>query len=243
MTRFDFSGKTILVTGASSGIGRQVAISISQRGGTLIVTGRNKERLDETLILLSGNNNLAIPADLTRDSEIESLVEQMPKANGMVFCAGITEPTPVRFVNEQAMRRTFAINYEAPVKICACVLAKKKIQKDASIVFFSSIATKYPYIGGALYIGSKAAIEAFTRVLALELAPRGIRCNCLSPAYVNTPMLQHTIQTVSSDFLEKHKEIQPLGLGEPSDVANTVMYLLSDEARWVSGQNIVLGGG
>ncbi len=243
MNYFDFTDKVFLITGASSGIGKQTAITISENNGTVFITGRNKERLDETFKQLKGDKHQSFIADLTKQEQIDNLVEALPKLNGIVYCAGITGPIPARFINQDKIDKMFKINYEAPVKITAAILAKKKIFNNASIIFMSSISTKYPYIGGSLYIGSKSAIEAFTKVLSLELAPRGIRCNCLSPAYIKTPMLEQTINIVSKDFIEKHKSIQPLGLGKPEDVANVIMFFMSDASKYVTGTNLILGGG
>jgi predicted outer membrane repeat protein len=240
---FSLSGKTILVTGATSGIGREAAIAISQCGGTAIITGRNQERLNETFGMQSGQNHVKFTADLTNADELASLVDSLPEINGIVHSAGITGHLPVKFIGPDDIASFFRINYEAPVLLTALILKKKKLQNNASIIFLSSIATKYPYFGGALYSSTKAALEAYSRTLALELAPKGIRSNCISPSFVKTPMVKGAGETISTEVLEKFEKMMPLGFGEPRDVANAIIYLLADASKWVTGSNMALGGG
>jgi predicted outer membrane repeat protein len=240
---FSLTGKTILVTGATSGIGRETAIAISRVGGIVIITGRNQERLKDTFSKLSGGNHLMISADLTNSDERISLVESLPEINGIVHSAGITGHLPVKFIGSDDIASFFRINYEAPVLLIARILKKKKLLNNASIVFLSSIATKYPYFGGALYSSTKAALEAYSRTLALELAPKGIRSNCISPSFVKTPMVEGAGETISTEVIDKFEKMMPLGFGEPDDVANAIIYLLADASKWVTGSNMALGGG
>jgi len=244
MNPFDLSGKTILVTGASSGLGRQCAISVSEQGGTVIITGRNKERLGQTFEALSGTGHKMMIADLTRKEDIESLVAALPVLNGVVYSTGISDLAPARFITEKEIEKTFRISYDAAVLLTGRILAKKRLEKkNASLVFISSISTRYPFVGGAMYISAKAALEAYARVLALELAPKGIRSNCIAPAFVKTPMLDETAENYSQEAVNKIEEQQLLGLGEPEDVANTVVFFLSDASKWITATNLILGGG
>jgi predicted outer membrane repeat protein len=240
---FELSGKHILVTGASSGIGKEVALTIAELGGNVILTGRNNERLHETLKSLSAGVHFAVTAELTDKEEINKLVDQLPDLDGIVFSAGVTGHLPVKFIGNEDIASFFNINYTAPVLLMSRILKKKKMKNKGSVVFLSSIATKYPYYGGALYGSTKAAIEAYSKVLALELAPKGIRSNCVSPSFVKTPMVEGAAETISNEVLEKFEKMMPLGFGEPADVANAIVYLLSDASKWVTGSNLVLGGG
>lgn len=243
MNPFSLEGKTILVTGASSGLGRQTAISASQMGAKVVITGRNTDRLIETFSQLHGTGHLNITADLCVKNELDTLVAQLPELNGVVFSTGISDLSPARFITAETIEKTFSISFNASVLLTAALLGKKKIARKASLVFISSISTRYPFVGGAMYISAKAAIEAYARVLALELSSKGIRVNCVAPAFVKTPMLDQTATNYSQDAVNMIEARQILGLGEPEDVANSIIYYLSDASRWVSATNLILGGG
>ncbi|HOX78326.1 MAG TPA: SDR family oxidoreductase [Bacteroidales bacterium] len=244
MTPFELTGKTILVTGASSGLGKQCAITASEQGATVIITGRNTERLLETFEKLSGAGHQMFGADLTVQADISALVARLPELNGVVYSTGISDLAPARFVKKEEIDRTFSISYNASVLLTGELLAKKKLAKGAcSLVFISTISTKYPFVGGTMYISAKAALESYAKVLALELAPKGIRSNSISPAFVKTPMLDHTAEKYSDEAVRKIEAQQLLGLGEPEDVANVVVFFLSDASRWITASNLILGGG
>ena len=244
MTPFELKGKTILVTGASSGLGKQCAITASEQGATTIITGRNAERLQDTFGKLSGTGHKMFIADLTVQADISAMVDQIPDLNGVVYSTGISDLAPARFVKQQEVDKTFSISYNASVLLTSELLAKKKLVKNAcSLVFISTISTKYPFVGGTMYISAKAALESYAKVLALELAPKGIRSNSLSPAFVRTPMLDDTAEKYSDEAVRKIEAQQLLGLGEPEDVANVVAFFLSDAARWITASNLILGGG
>ncbi len=241
--QFSLKGKTILITGASSGIGKQTAIDLSKGGAILIITGRNVERLTETFHALHGEGHIQLTADLLDFDLFGAFTENLPVLNGVVHCAGVTGHLPAKFIGANDIFEMMRINYMAPVLLTSSLLKKKKIAAKASLVFLSSITTKYPYYGGALYGSSKAAIEAYSRVLSIELAAKGIRSNCVSPSFVRTPMVDDAGKTISNEVLEKFEKMMPLGFGEPSDVSNAILYLLSDASKWVTGSNVVLGGG
>jgi len=244
MNAFDLSGKTILVTGASSGLGRQTAITASTYGARLVITGRNNEKLEETFARLKGEGHRMITADLTVQSDIDMLADSVPVLNGIVHSTGISDLSPARFITAETIEKTFSISFNASVLLTAGLLAKKKPAKgDCSIVFISSISTRYPFVGGAMYISAKAALEAYARVLALELAPKGIRVNCVAPAFVRTPMLDDTAANYSQEAVNMIEARQILGLGDPEDVANTIVYYLSPASKWVSATSLILGGG
>lgn len=242
MKQFSLQGKTILVTGASSGIGRQVAISVAEAGALLYITGRNPERLEECFHSLPGKGHHFHQADLVDETAINALVDELDNLDGVVFSAGITTHTPTKFIREKDYSKIFEINYRAPVLLSARLLKKKKINDGASFVFMSSIASEKAYFAGALYSSTKSAIEAFSRTLALELSPKKIRSNCLQPTFVKTPMIEGAGETISQDVLKRFEETSPLGFGEPDDVANAAIFLLSDASKWITGINIPMGG-
>ncbi len=244
MNAFDLHGKTVLVTGASSGLGKQTAITASEYGARVMITGRNAARLEETFKLLHGDGHQLFLADLTIKADIDRLVAGLPILDGLVHSTGISELSPARFITAEVISRTFSISFEASVLLTAGILKKKKLAKGpSSIVFISSISTRHPFVGGAMYISAKAALEAYARVLALELAPRGTRVNCILPAFVRTPMLDETAENFSYEAVEKIEARQLMGLGDPVDVANTIIYYLADASKWVSATNLILGGG
>ena len=152
----DLSGKNILITGASSGIGKQTAISISKQRGNVIITGRNKERLEETFTQLEGENHQFYIADLIQEDQINNLVKELPKLDGIVHCAGIIGPTPAKFIRQADINKMIRINFEIPVLLTARILLTKKLLNNSSVVFMSTIATKSPYFGGSLYNSAKS---------------------------------------------------------------------------------------
>lgn len=244
MNAFDLNGKTVLVTGASSGLGRQTAITASEYGARVMVTGRNAARLEETYQSLIGEGHQQFLADLTIQADIDRLVAGLPMLDGLVHSTGISDLAPAQFITEETISKTFRVSFEASVLLTAGILRKKKLAKgNSSIVFISSISTRYPFVGGAMYISAKAALEAYARVLALELAPRGTRVNCIAPAFVRTPMLEETAENFSRETVDKIEQRQLMGLGDPVDVANTIVFYLADASKWVSATNLILGGG
>jgi len=242
LKQFELKDKTIFITGASSGIGRQIALSTSEAGAKVIITGRDESRLMETYHSLAGENHIFHISDLSDESQIASLIKDLPLLDGIVHAAGITSHFPAKFIGNKQLNETFTVNFNAPVLIMNQVLTRKLLNNSASIVFLSSIASKYPYFGGALYTASKLALEGYCKTLALELAVKKIRANCLSPAMVQTSMLEKTEDTISKESLDKMKSLHPLGFGTPEDVANAAIFLLSEASRWITGQNIILGG-
>lgn len=243
MTPFHLNNKTILITGSSSGIGQQTAVNISKMGGTLILTGRNSENLNHTLSLLEGSGHQIISADLLKENERSQLIEQLPMLDGIVHSAGTVNPYPIKFIDQNKINETLNINYEIPVLLMAGIMRKKKINSKASVVFLSSISGQHPHKGGALYASSKAALEAFSKTLALEGFLQGMRSNCVSPAMVKTPMYEVAVQGMSKEMMDEHVKQYPLGVGYPEDVANAIIFLLSDASRWITGINITLDGG
>jgi NAD(P)-dependent dehydrogenase (short-subunit alcohol dehydrogenase family) len=243
MTPFHLHNKTILVTGASSGIGRQIAMSISNMGGCLVITGRNEDRLLDTFKNLKSAGHQYFVADLTNENDLQEMVKKIPMLDGIVHCAGIVKPYPIKFLSKEKIKETFSVNYEAQVELMAQITRQKKLNKQASIVFISSVSSAHPHKGGALYAGSKAALESFSKVIALEFYTSGIRSNCIAAAMVKTPMYDYSEKNASKETMDEHIKKYPLGLGEPDDVANAAVFLLADASKWITGSTITLDGG
>lgn len=243
MEAFSLKGKNVLITGASSGIGAATARACAQAGAVVFLNARNEERGMAVLKELSGEGHQLVLADITDEQERNNLVDQLPVLHGIVHSAGATAHMPARFIRQKNLDQLFKVNYEAVVLLTARILAKKKAAKGGSFVFLSSIATKYPYFGGAVYSGTKAAIEAYSKTLAAELAPKKIRANCLKPSFVKGPMVEEAGKTISEEVLKNFEKMMPLGFGEPEDVAHAVVFFLSDASKWITGTELNLGGG
>ncbi len=243
MNRFLLTDKNILVTGASSGIGRQVSIAVSEMGGSVIAVGRNIERLNETMGQLKGNSHVSIIADLAMEEDRENLIAQIPKINGVVHSAGLMKTVPMKFVTEKALREISLINYDVPVLLMQSLLKKKLLLPGSSVVFISSIIVHHNAIGHGIYAGSKGALSAVVKTFALELATQKTRANCLLPGMIRTQMSGEVEDTVGSDKIAEHERAYPLGFGCTADVANAVIFLLSDASRWITGTNMIIDGG
>lgn len=239
---FTLVGKTILVTGASSGIGRAIAIACAEQGADVVLTGRNRSRLEETLRMMQGEErHRIIPADLTDEIQRQSLAEQVTTQDGVVHCAGIGSRVLCKMLEPDDVQRVMEVNFNAPILLQAELLREKKIAKEASIIFIASAAATMPSVGNGIYSASKAAMIAYAKCLALELAPRKIRVNCISPAMVWTDL---ALVGATEEQLREAEQNYPLKrYAQPEDVAPMAIYLLSDEAAWVTGSNMELTGG
>ena len=240
--RFSLAGKTILVTGASSGIGRSIAIACAEEGAIIVLNGRNQARLQATKDALKGDGHIIIPADITDSIQRQALSEQVPALSGVVHCAGIGSRVLGKMLEEDDVHRVMSANFEAPVLLQAELLREKKIAKEASIVFLASAAASMPSIGNAIYSASKAAMIAYAKCLAQELASRKVRVNCISPAMVWTDLIFSDGITVEQ--LKQDEIKYPLKrYGRPEDIANLAVFLLSDASSWMTGSNIKITGG
>lgn len=240
---FSLENKTILVTGASSGIGKAIAIECAKMGAQVVITGRNDQRLQETYGQLESAQLAYIVADLTKKEDIETLVNQIDSLNGLVNCAGLTIPKPFKFLQEEDIQEVMTVNFNAPLLLTQLLIKKKKLQKASSIVFISSISgTKVSYIGNSIYSASKGAINGICKGLALELASQQIRVNTVIPGMVETNIVSGG--EVTQEQLEADKQKYPLKrYGKPEEVAYAVVYLLSDASSWVTGSNLLIDGG
>lgn len=241
--QFSLEGKTILVTGASSGIGRSTAVECSKMGAHIIITGRNESRLKETFESLSGEGHTSILADLSIKDDIIRLAEEVPVLTGIVNCAGINSRTILKMVGESEIDSLLNINFKAPVLLQQSLLKKKKLPKGSSIVFIASRAPFAPAVGNGIYAASKGALIAYSKVLGLELADRKIRVNCICPGVVWTELTQAEQELTGIDYSSIEQNYPLKRFGQPEDIANLAIYLLSDASSWMTGSCLDITGG
>ena len=238
---FSLDGKTILVTGASSGIGRGVAVACAEQGAVLVISGRNEERLQATLASLSGSGHRSIAADLTDTEQLRRLADECGPIDGLFFSAGIAAIAPFRMISEKHLRNVMSIDFEAPVMLTQRLLQRKQVRAGGSIVFNTAMAVKNSPAGSAIESAAKAALTAASRSLALEVAQDRIRVTCLECGYVRTEMLEQLKQTgMDPEQLASHT---PLGMGTVEDASNAAVFLLSQASRWISRTALTMDGG
>lgn len=243
---FSLEGKTVLVTGASSGLGQGIAIQCSKMGARVVLNGRNEKRLNETLSLMEGENHMMIIADLSTQEGVEKVVSEVPVLDGYVNCAGIPSLIPLKNITREYMENILGVNTIAPITMFSLLLKKKKLINNASVVIIGSInGCCIGNAGSSPYSASKGALSGFIKAAALEVASRGTRINTISPGLVPTNMLGMTEEMYTRQQLEE--QMAPLypmkKLGKVDDIANGAIYLLSDASSWVTGQNLVIDGG
>lgn len=240
---FSLTNKRILVTGASSGIGMATAIECSRMGATVIITGRNEERLKETLAAMTGDQHFAVSADLTREEDVVRLLDALSPVDGVVLCAGQGSVVPLKMSTRKRFDPIFEVNYFAPVELVRLLNKRKLLNSGCSLVFVASIGgIESITIGNAIYGASKAAVNSTMKFFALELAPNKIRANSVCPGMVNTKMIKGG--ALSSEQHKADMENYPLKrYGEPEDIAHGIVYLLSDASSWVTGHSLVIDGG
>ena len=238
---FSLINKTILVTGSSSGIGRQIAIECSKMGASVIITGRNKERLQDTYDNLKGEGNCLVVCDLVDNSSFSKFCDGLPLIDGVVMCAAIFGSTPVKHNSEDYMMELFETNAFVNFRLSKYLVGKNKINKNGSIVYISSVASARPYKGNSLYSASKGAIDSFSKVLSIEVAAKKIRVNCIHPGIIWTKTDNDT--AFSDEEWAKESSRIPLGFGRATDIANGCIYMLSDASRWMTGSDVIIDGG
>ena len=240
---FSLIGKTILVTGASSGIGRAIAIECSKLGANIILTGRNEARLQETLSQLEEGLHQCITADITVEEDIIRLVEQIPTLTGCVHSAGILGLIPIQAITRSKIDQFEQVNLHAPILLTKQLLKQKKLAKNSSVVFISSAAGVFRVsTANALYAVTKSGLDAFMRSAALELASKNIRFNSVNPAMIKTESLTNI--PISEEQKNANLAQYPIKrYGKPEEVAYATIYLLSDASAWTTGTEIKIDGG
>ena len=243
---FSLEGKTILVTGASSGIGRGIAVECSKMGAKVVINGRNKERLQKTFDQLEGEGHIQIVADLSIQEDIDRLANEVPELNGFVNSAGIPKICPVKRIDRQTLEEIMNVNAFGPILLTSQLLRKKKLQKKSSIVLIASISgVCMANTGEGPYAATKAALAGYTKTAAFELAAQGTRVNTICPGLVPTEILTLSNEMFSEDQLKEtmYGRYPLKRVGTPEDIANGAIYLLSDASSWVTGINLVIDGG
>ncbi|MBO9648002.1 MAG: SDR family oxidoreductase [Variovorax sp.] len=238
---FSLAGKRVLVTGASSGIGRQIAISCAQMGAQLVITGRNQARLEETAAAMVGEGHTLITADLAQQADLDRIVGESGVVNGVAHAAGISRLVPFRMINQAHLNDIFGSNTYGPMLLTKGLLAKKRIAASGSILFVASVASHIGPMASGAYAASKAALLGMVRTLGMEVAKQGIRANCIAPGYVRTPLLDGL--QGSGGNMGDLLELAPLGLGEPEDIGGAAVFYLSDASRWITRNYFVIDGG
>lgn len=245
---FSLKNKTIIVTGASSGIGRQCAIDCSKMGAHVILIGRDENRLNQTRQMMEGQDHLIVSYDLTDSVNLKSMVadivNKMGTINGVLHCAGISDTIPFKLTKRETLDKFFQNNVYSAIELTREVCSVKNVSKEgASIIFFSSIMGCVGESGKSLYGMTKGALIAATRSLACEYAKKRIRFNCISPGAILTPINANLPHMADPEKRQALAEKHLLGLGECSDISNACIYLLSDASKWVTGQNLIVDGG
>jgi len=242
-TPFTIENKTILVTGATSGIGRATAITCAGLGAKVVAIGRNQERLDSLMQELEGDGHLAINADLTDEAQVQALLESVTTIDGVACCAGVAEMKPFAFVTEEEVERVFNANCFAPVMLVNKLLKAKKLNKGGSVVFVSSVdGPKVVHAGNSVYSGSKSALVGLARNMAIDLASKKIRVNCVLPGTTDTPMI-HTGSATDDMLAENAKQFPLKRFAQPEEIANAIIFLLSDGASFITGTELTVDGG
>lgn len=244
---FTLENKTILVTGASSGIGRQCAIDCSKMGAKVVLIARNEDRLNETISLMDGEGHLAYSFDLTNLDGIKELVTRIVstigKMDGFIHAAGIVITKPLQLLTIQDYENVYLVNSLSCFEFIHQMASIKNMNKGGSIVLIASISGVIGRGSVAAYSASKGAVISACRSMSLEFAKKQIRVNCVSPGTVLTPLMQNFLDSLEEEQRSKRLDGFPLGLGYPNDISNACIYLLSDASRWVTGQNLIVDGG
>lgn len=245
MDCFGLTGKKYLVTGASSGIGQAAAVKISQLGGHVILNGRNTDRLQETLSRMDGDGHYVMPCDLTDLDGIKGYVSDCVQSDGkrfdgLVFSTGLARGVPIRAETAESLQSLMSTNYLPYFELLRIFSSKRVLNDRGAIVAVSSIASRSPDKSQVAYASSKAAVDAAAMVASLEFAVRKVRVNSVQPDMTSTPMTKSYFDNLPE---EQAREFYPLGVIQAEDIANTIVFLLSDMSSKITGQQIYISGG
>jgi len=240
---FTIENKTILVTGATSGIGRATAITCAKMCAKVIAIGRNHERLESLMHELEGTGHLCLKVDLTNDEQVKLFLESIPIIDGVACCAGVADMNPFAFISQEEIESVFRINCIAPIMLINQLLKVKKLGNGSSIVFVSSVdGSKIVHAGNTIYSGSKSALVGMARNMAIDLAGKKIRVNCVLPGTTDTPMI-HIGSATDESLAEVAKQFPLKRFAKPEEIANAIIYLLGDASSFVTGTELVVDGG
>jgi NAD(P)-dependent dehydrogenase (short-subunit alcohol dehydrogenase family) len=237
---FSLQGKTILVTGASSGIGRSVAIECSKIGAKVIIIGRNHDRLDLTFSQLLGEGHLQFLVNILSENNLNELISNLPLLDGVVNCVGMIKRLPLKFIKSETFEELMRVNFLGQASLIQKLYKKNLLARQSSIVFISSVATNSASLGNIMYMATKGAMNSYMKGLALELSLQKIRANAIQPGMIKTDLTS----AIPDDEIEKDVLRYPLGrYGNPQEIAYAVIYLLSDAAQWMTGSVLTIDGG
>lgn len=240
---FSIENKTILVTGAASGMGKATAITCAQMGATVIAADNNYDGLQNALSELGGAGHLGFQINLADNSSWQTLLDKMPSVDGIANCAGIANMNPFTFVSDEELNKVFSVNFYGPVMLVNKILKKKKLNKGGSVVFVASVdGPKIVHAGNSVYSASKNALVGMARNMAVDLASKKIRVNCVLPGTTDTPLIR-TSNVTEESLAEIAKTFPLRRFGTPQDMANAIIYLLSDASGFVTGTELVVDGG
>ncbi|TDG37708.1 SDR family oxidoreductase [Pedobacter changchengzhani] len=242
---FSLEGKTILVTGASSGIGRAVAIDVAKAGAKVIIIGRNEKRLTEVKELIGSNVIKALTGDLTDNEFIKHVLSSVDQIDGLVHSAGIMKLLPFKFIDYEGLDLMMKTNFYSPVMLSVELLKRKKFNKNSSVLFISSITGSV--VGSkanAMYAASKAALSGIIKSMAIDLAKNKIRVNEIAPGMIQTEGAMELTNVISNDAIMEDKKKYPLGdYGKPNDISSACVFFMSDASQWITGSKLVIDGG
>lgn len=244
---FSLAGKTILITGASSGIGKETAIVCSKLGANVVITGRNKDRLTDTYKSLdteSGQSHLCLVADLSSEEGVIELVSNMPKLDGVVSNAGFVIPSLIKFIKAEDMQKLMDTNTFSHVLLAKMLYKKKLLNNNGSYVFTASIGGNFNYsLSNAMYGMTKSALNSFMKYCAVEFATKGIRCNSICPGMIETPMNSNDGSFTKEDFELDTQKYLLKRYGKPHEIAEPIAFLMSDASSFMTGHTMVVDGG
>ena len=245
---FNLNNKNIIITGASSGIGRQCAITFCQLGANIILIARNRERLKDTYNKLEKGNHLIISQDITEYNKLEEVVntavDKVGRIYGFVHSAGIEMTLPLRSMQPSYYEKMFSVNVIAGFELARIISKKKYLSENgASFVFISSVMGTLGQAGKVGYCSSKGSLISGAKAIALELVKKNIRVNCILPGVIETEMTNKMFENLPEESKKSIIDMHPLGLGKPEDIANACAFLLSDASRWITGTNLIVDGG
>lgn len=240
---FSLEGKTILVTGAASGMGRATALAVAGLGAKLIITDINEDGLAETLKQLEGDSHSMMTADLTDEDDVKQLVDSSPILDGLALCAGIARMCPFKLLERSEMDKVFSVNFFGPVVLAQKLVKASRLVSGGSIVFISSVdGNRVVHSGNSAYSASKGALSAISKNMAIDLSPKRIRVNCVLPGTTDTPLI-HTPNVTQQDLDDMVGQFPLKRFGKPEDIAYGIVYLLSDASSWVTGTDLTIDGG
>jgi NAD(P)-dependent dehydrogenase (short-subunit alcohol dehydrogenase family) len=243
--QFSLKDKTILITGASSGIGKQISIQCASAGAQVILTGRDPLKLQTALGLLPGEGHTAVNGDLSDPDFIGDICKTLPQLDGVVQSAGLMKLLPLKFIKAADIDEIFSINLRAPILLVSTLQKLKKLNPFSSIILLSSInGAVIGSMANSVYGASKGGLQSFCKSAALELAKNNIRINCIAPGMVETEGTEKITEHVSAESIEEDKKKYPLSrYGNTTDIASACIFLLSASSGWITGTTLVIDGG